>query len=826
MDEDSLNVGDDPVEGFINVEFNHGSPGYSASEAESIACGEHSEFDSAEGLPFRALDLVSTPPVFSRTAPEPLTGQVIDTDDLFGNALDFSHASNDAHEPVWEHVDEHSQQIASESSVQLCDELEPPVELGVQDEKGQDVTIPMGTWNELVASSFAQFQQTQSSLLFPWETGTMAAIFDFDKDPLPLCPGLAQPPLDQLASASNPLQEQLSRFALPGDAKYVHAVKSMRDMSYFEEKSQKRDLACGQWLHILAVDWSASGVGPQLAASLQNDFTGTEAFTILSACFGVKSPSTLLKRAGAMRQYLNWFERSPVCSELSCRPIPLQEAVIWEYFQFLKQRRIASASGYTVPSAFLEMVRFCKFTVDLVGTDEILASRRLLGFSALERQAKGPSKQAPPLEVAHLQRLHQVLQEAGNMTDRLGAGCFLVCVYGRARWSDLRYIDHIDVIAGDCMTLYTTEHKTASVGLRRDQYLPLVVPWEGICSGDWIPVFLDVYASCGLQWDKRPLGPLLPAPRVDGSFCARPLSTSEAAVWLRGLLQGTPEASSFRSHSLKATLLGWCARAGLDKETRAVLGHHCSALSGSEVVYSRQLQIRAIRKLCLILRRVRMGLGFEDAAMKEFGVISTPAPFTPAIAARTPVQQMTTMQVAFKTDEPVRDAEAVTQAVAAAVELEELQSVKEEQLDVQVLEQAADGISLFPLEVVSAGVVEIDSSTGSESDSSSSASYSSSTEEQEPEEKRARHIEEVPEGHEFFKHVKSGIVHSCATGQLVSQCKLTMSSNYKKLERRLFVNFPKCIRCFPKDHNRIRNVGQLTKSLDTFLKAKKAKAAE
>ena len=48
----------------------------------------------------------------------------------------------------------------------------------------------------------------------------------------------------------------------------------------------------------------------------------------------------------------------------------------------------------------------------------------------------------------------------------------------------------------------------------------------------------------------------------------------------------------------------------------------------------------------------------------------------------------------------------------------------------------------------------------------------------EPEEKRARHLDHT--GHEFFKHVKNRIVHSCATGQLVSQCKLTLSSNYKK----------------------------------------------
>ena len=38
-------------------------------------------------------------------------------------------------------------------------------------------------------------------------------------------------------------------------------------------------------------------------------------------------------------------------------------------------------------------------------------------------------------------------------------------------------------------------------------------------------------------------------------------------------LKGTTDADSFRSHSLKASLLLWCARAGFDKETGAVLGH-------------------------------------------------------------------------------------------------------------------------------------------------------------------------------------------------------------------------------------------------------------
>lgn len=79
--------------------------------------------------------------------------------------------------------------------------------------------------------------------------------------------------------------------------------------------------------------------------------------------------------------------------------------------------------------------------------------------------------------------------------------------------------------------------------------------------------------------------------------------TEEASRWLRLLLDGTKDSASFRSHSMKCTLLAWSARAGLDREVCAVLGHHCSALTGSEVVYSRNLQTWAIRKLQMLLHR-------------------------------------------------------------------------------------------------------------------------------------------------------------------------------------------------------------------------------
>ena len=97
-----------------------------------------------------------------------------------------------------------------------------------------------------------------------------------------------------------------------------------------------------------------------------------------------------------------------------------------------------------------------------------------------------------------------------------------------------------------------------------------------------------------------------------------------------------------------------------------MLGHHCSALSGSEVVYySRHLQVRALRKLGLVLHRVRLGLGFEDEAMdEELGVVSTPAPRTPAVAARTPVPPATEQVLPAAEGPQSSVSAAVSQAIA------------------------------------------------------------------------------------------------------------------------------------------------------------------
>ena len=685
------------------------------------------------------------------------------------------------------------------------------------------------TWNSMVVAGFAEYRSELSSLAFPWETGASAAVFRDDIElALPTCAGIAEQPQAKSAFALVPGLFGQDVQPLDDSAKYIKAVKNYPDLEYFADKSSKLELACGLWLNILSLDWTCSGVGRQVATLLQRDSTGVQATECLKAAFGVKSPSTLLKRAGAMKKFIRWHDTSGYGADTGTVAFPIEEEAVWEYFLAMKRQRQENQRGFTVQTSFLETIRFSKFTLDLEGTDRILSSRRLLGFAAIEKRDKGPTRQAPGLELVHMKQLHSILEGTGNVVDRLGAGVFLCCLYGRARWSDIRYISHVSVEDGrqGTLTLFTTEHKTASVGLRREQYLPLVIPSTGVAGDEWLQTFLAVYTEAGLDIKKEPLGPLMPAPKLGGGFHARPLSTTEAGEWLRGLLQGTPDASSFRSHSLKASLIIWSARAGLDKETRAVLAHHCSAVSGSEVVYSRHLQTRAIRKLSMMIKRVRIGLGLEDDNMREFGMAPTPVPFTPCLQPWTPAANPKTPFASaeqVETTDMDESKDVLARALDEVHHVNDVESVKEELFDIGEITQAAESLTLFPSSLVSAGVVEIESSSGSESSSSSESSSDLA-----PEESAAlpwtepKYSEQVPSDKDFYRHVKSSIVHACPTGRDLSLCKVKMNSNFRMLGRVLEVKLPKCLKCFPKDNNRIRNLEQLNSALDAAVKRRNA----
>lgn len=677
-----------------------------------------------------------------------------------------------------------------------------------------NITVDKKDWDISITSFFEQYKHVDPSLKLPWENPSMQGLFVES-------PSLSLPKIHGIALESRQeAVEQTTGAILGGDtgecveAAYLHAVSDLKDLDYIEQKNLQTDLACSKWLDILAIDWDASSIGTQICQDLRSDPSGFEAEQTTKAAFGTKSFTTLLKRASVMKRYIVWHNNYYGHRAEGIKVFPLLERDVWDFFKFLRQSRLAGGKGYTAASTFLETVRFCMFTFNLAGASDVLESKRLQGFAAIEKREKGPLKQAPAMEVEHIQRLHAILQSDANLYDRLGAGCMLICVYGRARWSDVRFIDHVEVESrrNGCLVLYTREHKTSSIGERLDQFLPLIIPWDGITNDNWLETFLMIYGQAGLDIQRVPLGPLLPAPKIGGGFCARPLTTPEMSKWLRQLLKGTSNSEIFRAHSLKATVLGWCARAGLDKEVRAVLGHHCGAVTGSDVVYSRSLQVRPIRKLQMLLRLIRIGMGFEEIADQGQVASVTPAARTPGpqvgvhgMQARTPV-----LPPALHVGNPVE------QAIEACADEEDALSIKEEMETSTGLLAAAEELTLLSSDLVGKGLIEIDSSTGSDSSSSSSSSsidvplHCTAG-------KKPIYEEFVPPDLQYFKHCKSQRVHCANVDAPQTKCKLKLNSNYRVLGRVVNFKFPKCLHCFPKDPDRIRTRADAVAALDKAL---------
>ena len=679
-----------------------------------------------------------------------------------------------------------------------------------------DIPVVSGAaWNSMLAHAFASNMQSNAALLLPWETGTMRAVFCDD-----VLPSMDYGPADMsdttmLAFTSAEPSTTGALTAAPTSAQpaYMSAVKCLRDLDYIDEKRVQMSLAASRWMEILSINWNASQVGEQISMDLQADPTGALAEQSLHAVFGTKSATTILKRAASLKQYISWFHKTCLESEVYLCPLPLMEDDVWRYFIHLRNLTKTNKRGYTVSSTFLETVRFSKFVLGLHHSDDILSSKRLLGFAAVERREKGPLNQAPPLEVEHLQRLHEILLNGANDIDRIGAGAFLCAIYARARWSDLRYIHHIKYDGykrNATCDLYTAEHKTSTAGLRREQFLPLVIPTEGIVHGDWLGVFIKLCQDHGTQWEKVPFGPLLPAPTVDGGWCIRPLSTSEAAAWLRRLLDGCKGASEIRAHSMKVTLCVWAARAGFSKEHRATLSHHATALNGSDVVYSRELQTGAIRKLQMLLKKIRVGLDPRteqaplDAITAAFdsghkSVVRTPmfesrAPCTPLPVVETNVQQAE-KHVECKVETSLHD----------------------------LCVLAASETAPFGDFIQDKGLIAIDSSSGSDSSSSSSDEDDDSSDDHFSNALPGPvYSETVPEGSSYFVHKKSKIMHRARSAASVTFCKTHLNDNFKETERKIFFKYPKCMRCFVHDHNRLKTVDAVVKALDSSAKRRKA----
>ena len=475
----------------------------------------------------------------------------------------------------------------------------------------------------------------KKQLLFPWEKGRLARFFS--SNPTSSLPSL--PKLQPSASNFVQLQMQVDDAAavkgalhLEVDAppKSIHAtvVKARVGTSYLEERESKRSLSIKQWCELLSLDWNESDPGRLTVAECSDGNLHQYCIETLDACFGLKSPNTLLKRLYAIKSYEEWLQDS--CGQ---HWLPMQESDAWAYLRFLRE----TGAPATKATSFLEAVRFSHYVLRASGALAVLESQRIRGRASQLFASKKPWQPAEPLSVQEVLALHRAMNDKSrDLTDRIIVGHMLHMLYSRSRFSDLLAVQSLFIDEdGQYLELQAKLHKGSRNADTRSRLLPIVAPAWGIDGQPWAKQYMALRAEAGLTSPSEEATPMLPAPKKGsmGLWCERYLSSPELNAFMKAFFLDSgisQTGKKLTSHSYKATGLSWASKFGVDGETKAILGRHMSATQGATSLYSRDLISPAMRVFKDIIDKVRMQWFQPDKTRS--GMI-TPPPMTPAFNA-------------------------------------------------------------------------------------------------------------------------------------------------------------------------------------------------
>ena len=436
----------------------------------------------------------------------------------------------------------------------------------------------------------------------PWESGVMEEIFGAQNRSVPQLRHEACRVVEE--SESRDVRSRAA-FKAPGRSPLFQDIVKTKCMATNSEIFERKlSQAMEVWYTIEALATEESFVLG--GDSGRADFARSR---LLDLC-GARSPSTILKRGRSMLRYVRWFRQSL----FDGYAVPVSGWKTEAYFDHL-------SSEASRPSAFSSFIEALNFAVHVLGfqSEPEYVTRAVLGRLARIQLQRNPKKQARVLTVAEITALERSLEdESIDIKDRYASGVFLFNLYSRSRWSDIHavsdFLADINYEGGinGYLEFGTRSHKTSRIVASRGLTMPLVAPVWGIGEKPWGISFIKVAKEAGVDLLALRGDPLLPAPILTG-WGRRSLTSSEAKAWLTAPLHAAdPDGEhEVSSHGLKATLLSWCAKAGLGDFTRAVLGHHSTGKNSVET-YSRDLLAAPLRELDEVIRRVRVGVFLPD----------------------------------------------------------------------------------------------------------------------------------------------------------------------------------------------------------------------
>ena len=658
--------------------------------------------------------------------------------------------------------------ISDFSQVESPDRIEQYTpSIGQEIDEGEEMPDPSGPVMSSDASSRLASHEFLSNVKWaafkmPWELPSAKAVFN--PDAVPVVDLRQDPSWGSVATPAPVIAEAKGEAPprVPSEAPvFVSCIRSIKERTFKDMREKEMMAGLEKWSIIVRSDSFESRVGRQIESSPES------IIEILRACMGVKSPSTVTGRANAMLSFMRWHVINLPADSF----LPLSENHAWEYVTFLQK----SGAPASRASAFVQSCCFAHFVLGVRGAIDIFSSGRITGLSDIQLAGKAVTKQARPLTVFEMQRLHNIASSADrHLKDKVIASHLLLMAYCRCRHSDtlqIEDVEHDHSEKSGYIQLRTRFHKGSKTAAKKSLLLPIVASSAGVGSPEWIQLWWENRVQAKLPVSGFLDGPLLPAPRADEEgWTNRPVTSTEISNILKAFLN-CPEDRVLTSHSLKVTTLSWCSKGGVCKEHRRLLGRHSSAVVDADSIYARDLMISPVDSLDQIMAAICEGRFYPDAPRSQYWPLFEPL-------SRTPVP---------KTDGPGTTLPMTPPVHPLHVTRRDFEQQEEPKVKA---EPDVDG-----LEVVQAQeVVEI-SSSSSESDESLSLQDSSSSDEVdedeivEPQAKIARRLALQPlEEEALWKHKQSKVVHSSITSGVspnaehVSLCGRRMTAKYSQIQ--------------------------------------------
>ena len=212
----------------------------------------------------------------------------------------------------------------------------------------------MDAYDSLIFEASVRNAANQGNLQLPWEQGVLGEICGANcglLSKLPCDIGIPPPPPAPSTAQSSGPNLKRKRVEVPqGVPLYVHAVLSIDEKSYSEQRELDWTRALAIWMGLHRGSNLQSAVGEHVYECLCNDDQNGGIECLRDAC-GVKSPKTVLKRGRDLKKFAEW------CGKQHLAWWPMREKDLLAYISDSAKNDKAKLRGRDLLSA----IRFFRY---------------------------------------------------------------------------------------------------------------------------------------------------------------------------------------------------------------------------------------------------------------------------------------------------------------------------------------------------------------------------------------------------------------------------------------------------------------------------------